>query len=409
MAVFAVLFSAVMLLAVVPAWTEKHSLYYIYTALSRPVDLPGIYEFTAMGLLDDRQIDYYNSEQQKKIPKQHWMKEKMQADYWEKGTQSRKSKEQWFSVNVGILMDRMRHNKSDVHVLQWRHGCEIESQGNETRFSKGIDEYSYDGENFLAFDDAESHWVAPVVAALPTKRKWDNVPILNQYTKGYLEKECVDWLNKFREYGDQELKQVSAPDVHVFAKKIVSGKPKLKLICLATGFYPKDVILTIRKYRTTLPDNDLESSGVRPNQDGTFQLRKSVYIYEDEKAEYDCHVFHRTLKEPIIVRWNGEYPSELPIAMIAAIIGVLILLVAIGVTVFILKKKNIIGNKDEKRSVVSAVSGNTNEKRSMLDGSADSGKGSSEGSSESSPTHSPCSQLTTMFTRKWTMSEGVQK
>ncbi|XP_056312593.1 H-2 class I histocompatibility antigen, Q10 alpha chain-like isoform X2 [Danio aesculapii] len=314
MAVFAVLFSAVMLLAVVPAWTEKHSLYYIYTALSRPVDLPGIYEFTAMGLLDDRQIDYYNSEQQKKIPKQHWMKEKMQADYWEKGTQSRKSKEQWFSVNVGILMDRMRHNKSDVHVLQWRHGCEIESQGNETRFSKGIDEYSYDGENFLAFDDAESHWVAPVVAALPTKRKWDNVPILNQYTKGYLEKECVDWLNKFREYGDQELKQV-----------------------------------------------------------------------------------------------YGEYPSELPIAMIAAIIGVLILLVAIGVTVFILKKKNIIGNKDEKRSVVSAVSGNTNEKRSMLDGSADSGKGSSEGSSESSPTHSPCSQLTTMFTRKWTMSEGVQK
>uniref|UniRef100_A0A672L343 MHC class I-like antigen recognition-like domain-containing protein n=1 Tax=Sinocyclocheilus grahami TaxID=75366 RepID=A0A672L343_SINGR len=72
---------------------EKHSLYYIYTALSKPVDLPGIYQFTAMALLDDIQIDYYNSEEQKKIPKQTWMKEKMQEDYWEKGTQSRKSKE----------------------------------------------------------------------------------------------------------------------------------------------------------------------------------------------------------------------------------------------------------------------------------------------------------------------------
>uniref|UniRef100_A0A8C2Q9A2 MHC class I-like antigen recognition-like domain-containing protein n=1 Tax=Cyprinus carpio TaxID=7962 RepID=A0A8C2Q9A2_CYPCA len=82
-----------------------------------------------MGLLDDREIDYYNSKEQKKIPRQHWMKEKMQEDYWEKGTQSRKSKEQWFNVNVDILMKRMRHNESDVHVLQWRHGCEIEKEG----------------------------------------------------------------------------------------------------------------------------------------------------------------------------------------------------------------------------------------------------------------------------------------
>lgn len=80
--------------------------------MSKPVGLPGIHEFTAMGLLDDRQIDYYDSEKQKKIPKQHWMEAKMQKDYWDKGTQSRKSKEQWFNVNVKILMDRMRNNDS---------------------------------------------------------------------------------------------------------------------------------------------------------------------------------------------------------------------------------------------------------------------------------------------------------
>uniref|UniRef100_A0A3B1KBZ7 MHC class I-like antigen recognition-like domain-containing protein n=1 Tax=Astyanax mexicanus TaxID=7994 RepID=A0A3B1KBZ7_ASTMX len=62
-------------------------LYYIYTTLSKDLDLPGIYEFTALGLLDDREIDYYNSKEQKKIPKQSWMMEKMQEDYWEKGTQ----------------------------------------------------------------------------------------------------------------------------------------------------------------------------------------------------------------------------------------------------------------------------------------------------------------------------------
>nr|CAD12793.1 MHC class I antigen [Cyprinus carpio] len=321
--------------------TEKHSLYYIYTALSKPVDQPGIYQFTAMGLLDDREIDYYNSKEQRKIPRQHWMKEKMQEDYWEKGTQSRKSKEQWFNVNVDILMKRMRHNESDVHVFQWRHGCEIEKNGDEVKFSKGIDEYSYDGANFLSFDDKEFQWVAPVAAAVPTKRKWDNVTILNQYTKGYLEKECVDWLNKFREYGDEVIRKGSPPEVHVFAKRCTRDKTKLELTCFATGFYPKDVILSIRKYRSPLPEKEIESSGVRPNHDGTYQLKKTVIIQEDEKADYDCVVSHSTLNETIITKWDGTCPdcgSSLVIGIVIGAVLVIVVVAAVCLYLFMTKR-----------------------------------------------------------------------
>ncbi|XP_067219609.1 H-2 class I histocompatibility antigen, Q10 alpha chain-like [Chanodichthys erythropterus] len=285
---------------------EKHSMYYIYTALSKPVNLPGIYEFTAMGLLDDTQIDYYNSKEKRKIPKQQWMKEKMQEDYWEKGTQSRKSKEQWFNMNIHILMDRMNHNESDLHVLQWRVGCEVEQEGDQVKFLKGIDEYGYDGENFLSFDDRESQWVAPVNEALPTKRKWDNVPILNQYTKGYLEKECVDWLNKFRGYRDEKLRNGSPPNVYVFEKKNTNDETKLKLTCLATGFYPKDVMMSIRKTHTSLPEDQIESTGIRPNHDGSFQMRKSVEIKKEEKDEYDCFVSHKSIKEHIITKLGND-------------------------------------------------------------------------------------------------------
>ena len=99
---------------------ERHSLHYVYTALSKkPVSAPGIFEFTAMGLLDDKKIDYYNSRDKVKIPQQDWMREKLDANYWNQGTQSRKSKEQWFKVNVNILMERMRHNNSgeSQHIL----------------------------------------------------------------------------------------------------------------------------------------------------------------------------------------------------------------------------------------------------------------------------------------------------
>ncbi|XP_048046207.1 H-2 class I histocompatibility antigen, Q10 alpha chain-like [Megalobrama amblycephala] len=327
---------------------ERHSLYYIYTALSKPVDLPGIYEFSAMGLLDDTQIDYYNSKERRKIPTQPWMKEKMQEDYWEKGTQSRKSKEQWFNVNVHILMYRMRHNESDLHVLQWRHGCEVEQQGDEVKFLKGIDEYSYDGENFLSFDDRESQWIAVVDEALPTKRKWDNVPILNQYTKGYLEKECVNWLNYFREYRDEELRNTSPPDVHMSAIRSLSDKSKLKLTCMATDFYPKDMMMNIRKYHTSVPEDEIESTGVRPNHDGSFQMRKSVEIKKDERADYDCFVSHSTFKEPVIIKWDGrcqDCPSESVLFMIGGLIGVVLLLAVVVLVSVILMKKKIIASR----------------------------------------------------------------
>ncbi|XP_017537773.2 class I histocompatibility antigen, F10 alpha chain-like isoform X2 [Pygocentrus nattereri] len=330
----------VLLSVVGPAVSDKHSLYYIYTALSKDVQVPGIYEFTALGLLDDREIDYYNSKEQVKVPKQEWMKEKMQPDYWEKGTQSRKSKEQWFKVNVDILMQRMRHNQTDLHVLQWRHGCEIDEADGKPKFLKGIDEYSYDGDEFLSFDDDNMRWIAPVPEALQTKRKWDDVPILNQYTKGYLEKECVDWLTKFMEYGKESLRKHSKPDVHALSKKSTTNSDKLTLTCLATGFYPKDVTLCVRKFRTSLPEHLLTSSGVRPNDDGTYQLRKSVDIQVDETAEYDCYVNHITLAEPIITKWEGP-PSQggLGLAIGGALAGVIVLAVLIGVIFFILKRR----------------------------------------------------------------------
>nr|XP_046218138.1 major histocompatibility complex class I-related gene protein-like isoform X1 [Oncorhynchus gorbuscha] len=319
--------------------SETLSLSYIYTALSKPVELPGIHEFTAMGLMNDRQIDYYDSVDKKKIPKQDWMREKLPADYWEKGTQSRKSKEQWFKVNVDILMNRMRHNNTGVHILQWRHGCEIDKQPDGTlKFIKGTDQYSYDGDDFLAFDDATMQWVAPVDQALPTKRKWDGVQILNQYTKGYLEKECVDWLSKFMAYEDKEANKHSPPKVYAFAKKVkIAGH--IRLTCMATGFYPKDVLMHIKKNGVQLTKQDgVQSDGVLPNDEESYQIRMSVQIPEADKETYECFVNHRTLKEPIVVKWDGKCCdcSQGTVAVIVAVVVAVIFLLAVVTLLLVL-------------------------------------------------------------------------
>ncbi|KAI1902391.1 hypothetical protein AGOR_G00044280 [Albula goreensis] len=279
---------------------EIHTLQYIYTSLSKPIDVPDVYKFTAMGILDDRRIDYYNSQEKVKKPTQGWMAENLPQDYWDKGTQSRKSKEEWFNVNVKILMDRMRQNDSDVHILQWMHGCTIEKTPNgETKFVKGFDQYGYDGNDFLSFNDADMQWVAPVTEARPTKSKWDSVDILNQYTKGYLEKECVEWLEKFLTYSEAQLRQASPPEVTIFARK--SLQPAVHtLVCFATGFYPKDIEMVILQNDVPLTEsNGVTSSGVRPNGDGTHQLMKTLMIEASDMSNYSCLVQHRSLEQPI--------------------------------------------------------------------------------------------------------------
>ncbi|XP_076157676.1 class I histocompatibility antigen, F10 alpha chain-like isoform X3 [Alosa pseudoharengus] len=326
-----------------PGMPDRHSLYYVYTALSKPVSAPGVFEFTGMGVLDNRKIDYYNSVDKMKIPQQNWMREKLPADYWEKGTQSRRSKEQWFKVNVNILMERKRQNNSDVHVLNWRHGCVVDKfPDGRVQFIKGADEYSYDGRDFLSFDDASMQWIAPVNEAVQTKQKWDGVPILNQYTKGYLEKECVDWLDKFITYADAELKGSIPPKVYLFARTSKESADKLTMTCLATGFLPKDIEMFIKKGGSIVEGVSVQD--VYPNGDGTHQARLVVNVPKSEANDYQCSVNHRTLQAPEVRTWETDglvtdETSSIGVIAGGAAGGAVVLIALIAGLVVMIKKK----------------------------------------------------------------------
>ncbi|KAM4539398.1 class I histocompatibility antigen, F10 alpha chain-like [Odontesthes bonariensis] len=324
---------------------ETHSLTYIYTALSRDVGLPGINEFTAMGLLDSKMIDYFDSKTQKKVAKQQWMHDRLEEEYWVKGTQSRVSKQQWFKVNIDILKERMRQNDSDTHVLQWMHGCEGQVQPDGTiKFFRGVDMYSYDGNDFLSFDDANQVWVAPVDAAQETKRKWDAVAVLKDYTKGYLEKECIEWMSKFMEYGQKQLQSASAPDVYLYAKNAKLDS-NIVLTCLATGFYPKDIIMRIKRDGRVLTRMDgLHVGQVLPNEDDTFQRKDHVEILKTDLSTYTCEVIHTPSNLDVEKKWDHKLPDGSG-GIIGAAAGVLLLVVCAGVGVLVfLYKKGILGS-----------------------------------------------------------------
>uniref|UniRef100_A0A8C6S6G8 Major histocompatibility complex class I ZKA n=1 Tax=Neogobius melanostomus TaxID=47308 RepID=A0A8C6S6G8_9GOBI len=330
--------------------SERHSLTYIYTALSKSVgnEYPGIHDFTAMGQLDTKMIDYFDSDNQVKVPKQPWMEERLGKDYWDKGTESRKSKQQWFKVNLDILKERMNQTDDEVHVLQWMHGCEADlihdpvKGEDKLEFARGIDMYSYNGNSFLYFDDAHDTWVAAAKEAQQTKRKWDEVQVLKDYTKGYLEKECLDWLSKFMDYGKQQLKHAIPPKVYMFASP-AREKSNVILTCMATGFYPPDIILNIKRNgRILTEENRVMTTGIRPNQDDTYQRRDRIEILRSDEAVYSCEVIHAASNVDIKTYWDGKCPEHgdavdgLPLgAVVGAVVGLLIvILVIVGVVLW---------------------------------------------------------------------------
>ncbi|XP_054620778.1 H-2 class I histocompatibility antigen, L-D alpha chain-like isoform X2 [Dunckerocampus dactyliophorus] len=321
---------------------ETHSLTYIYTALSEGAVLEGTQEFTAMGVLDGHVIDYYDSGAMRKVPKQAWMGEELNANYWQRGSESRQSKQRWFKVNMDILLQRMRHNRSDVHVLQWLHGCHGDLQPDySVQFRRGVDRYSYDGRNFLSFDYDAAVWVAASDAALETKRKWDEVQMLKDYTRAYLDKECIIWMSNFLKYERDHLSNAPLPGVHVFART-AHIRTNVVLTCLATGFYHKNVTLEIRRNSRTLTKEDgMMSSGLRPNEDDTFQRRDSVEVLKGDMSTFTCVLRHQASGLNVEAVWDHTIISATDAGVSVGIIaGLVALLATILLVALVLKLRS---------------------------------------------------------------------
>ncbi|XP_066471745.1 major histocompatibility complex class I-related gene protein-like [Tiliqua scincoides] len=284
-----------------------------------------------MGYVDGQQLRHYDSNTRRAVPVVPWMEKVAQEDpqYWERHTEVLRGWEATFRESVETAMQR--YNQSGgLHTWQLMYGCELSEDGRKT----GFYQYGYDGRDFLTFDKDTLTWTAADAAAQLTKAKWEAQPVIAQYWKDYLEKDCPECLQKYLRYGAEMLQRKEPPIVKVTRKD--SQHSLETLLCRAHGFYPKEINVTWRR-DGKVGQEDTFHGVVSPNPDGTYYTELSIEIDPKERSRYRCHVEHDGLQDPLDVAVKGSAPVWL--IAVGVIVGVLGVLSVAGVLFYVRGRK----------------------------------------------------------------------
>ncbi|KAM9446987.1 BOLA class I histocompatibility antigen, alpha chain BL3-7-like [Clarias gariepinus] len=293
-----------------------HSLQYLYTAVTPGINVP---EFTVVGLMDGQEFEYYDSDLRNATPKTEWIQKINSTDYWTRHTQIYQVFQKSIKTGLNIVMKNFNHT-TGVHTLQWMYGCELDDDGT----TRGYMEIGYDGEDFLHLDLETKTWIPAKPGVVISEQFQEYINSLTSGgQKSYVSTSCIKRINEYVSYGRETLEKKVVPDVSVFHKH----SPSSEVVCHATGFFPKAVMITWQKEVEEMQE-DVELRETLPNQDGSFQRRSILKVPAEElqKHNYTCMVQHSSLEKELV----REVPKgEAPIAVITAVVKALIALVTV--------------------------------------------------------------------------------
>ncbi|XP_037387249.1 BOLA class I histocompatibility antigen, alpha chain BL3-6-like [Pygocentrus nattereri] len=303
----------------------NHALRFLLTGITPRINFP---DFTAVTQLDGLQIGYYDSDS-KVIRKVDWINNTVNEDPWNSMAEDARRYQEAFNLSIATLMRRFNHTEG-IHTWQWTIGCGLHDDGTKRGYSR----YGYDGEDFLSLDLNTSNWTAANAKAVTTKREWEKTGKAEGHKK-FLENDCIEWLEKYVELGRASLERKVPPEVSLFQKD--SSSP---VVCHATGFFPKAVMISWQKNGEDLHEN-VTLRETLPNQDGTFQKRSVLTVSPEEldKHHYTCIIQHSSLEKEVVLKVSRRRGGVWMGIIVGAVVTVLLVIICVGVFVWMKKQQ----------------------------------------------------------------------
>ncbi|XP_048472826.1 class I histocompatibility antigen, F10 alpha chain-like isoform X1 [Rhincodon typus] len=281
------------------SWSTENKIFTAaFIAVSGTTDLP---EYFGVTMINGVPVTYYDSNTCQTVSLQQWMTDSYDANYWKILTKQGNEHSDKARENLRTVM-KSTNQTSGVHILQFIRTVEITADGSIKR-SMNV---GFDGKDFISLESDRMRWVASNHFAVKIKEEWDSDKAWNKHWKWHLEEELVERLKSRLHFGRQYFGRRVQPEVFISRSEPNRQDKPLTLSCLVTGFYPVDIEVTWLRNGEVM--SETQSSGIRPNHDGTHQIQKEIEINPGDEDQYSCQIEHSSLSEAKFYQW--EIPEK---------------------------------------------------------------------------------------------------
>ncbi|XP_048065415.1 major histocompatibility complex class I-related gene protein-like isoform X2 [Megalobrama amblycephala] len=327
------LFYVYLLTCFVLAKAGSHSLKAFVTYIAGKTPFP---EFSAVLMLDDLQIGYYDSVTWKPVYRSH-----SDSKYYD---EEQSDADTVFRDMYNIFKEReiylkeIQNRTYGVHVHQRLVGCELLNDDKPGPL-KRLD--ALDGQTIEEFTfDMENNSTATKMTWRPwDQQKWLRVKFMYENVYHPI---CIKVLRRYLNMEKNNVMRKVKPRVRLMRKTLPDSQG-LQISCLATGFYPRHINLTLFRDDQPVDDDQITGGEILPNGDRTYQMRKSLVISAEEQRErhkYNCTMKHLNLNNKLDITFDvaESNPGSFSLSVVISVL-VLVFVAVLIVTALWRKKR----------------------------------------------------------------------
>ncbi|ROJ07470.1 DLA class I histocompatibility antigen, A9/A9 alpha chain [Anabarilius grahami] len=127
-------------------------------------------------------------------------------------------------------------------------------------------------------------------------------------------------------------------------RKTLPDSQGFQISCLATGFYPRHINLTLFRDDQPVDDDQITGGEILPNGDRTYQMRKSLVISAEEQREghkYNCTMKHLNLDNKLDITFDVDEcdPGSITLSVVISVLVLMCVAVLIVPALIIWRKK----------------------------------------------------------------------